>query len=80
MFKSKELQVKELFVLHEETKNFQIKGGKQLDFLADALELLSAKIDELEKDCEKKDKKISELEKKVDLWESKLGDSVDELE
>ena len=54
-------------MLHEEAKNFQIKGGKQLDFLADALELLSAKIDELEKDCEKKDKKISELEKKVDL-------------
>ena len=53
-------------MLHEETKNFQIKGGKQLDFLADALELLSAKIDELEKDCKKKDKKISELEKKVD--------------
>ena len=58
----------------------QIKGGKQLDSLADALELLSAKIVELEKDCEKKDEKISELEKKVDSLESKLGDSVDELE
>ena len=73
MFKSKELQVKELLVLHGETKNSQIKGGKQLDSLADALELLSAKIVELEKDCEKKDKKISELEKKVDSLESKLG-------
>ena len=73
MFKSKELQVKELLVLHEETKNSQIKGGKQLDSLADALELLSAKIVELEKDSEKKDKKISELEKKVDSLESKLG-------
>ena len=73
MFKSKELQVKELLVLHEETKNSQIKGGKQLDSLADALEFLSAKIVELEKDCEKKDTKISELEKKVDSLESKLG-------
>ena len=64
-------------MLHEDTKNSQIKGEKQLDFLADALELLSAKFDELEKDREKKDKKISE---KVESFESKLGDSVDELE
>ena len=79
MFKSLELQVKDLFVLHEDTKNSQIKGEKQLDSLADALELLTAKLDELEKDCEKKHKKISELEKKVISLESKLGDSVDEL-
>ena len=74
------MQVKDLFVLHEDTKNSQIKGEKQLDSLADALELLTAKLDELEKDCEKKHKKISELEKKVISLESKLGDSVDELE
>ena len=74
------MQVKDLFVLHEDTKNSQIKGEKQLDSLAGALELLSAKLDELEKDCEKKHKKISELEKKVMSLESKLGDSVDELE
>ena len=74
------MQVKDLFVLHEDTKNSQIKGEKQLDSLADALELLSAKLDELEKDCEKKHKKISELEKKVTSLESKLGDNVDELE
>ena len=61
-------------------KNSQIKGEKQLDSLADALELLTAKLDELEKDCEKKHKKISELETKVISVESKLGDSVDELE
>ena len=67
-------------MLHEDTKNSQIKGEKQLDSLADALELLSAKLDELEKDCEKKHKKISELEKKVTSLESKLGDNVDELE
>ena len=74
------MQVKDVFVLHEDTKNSQIKGEKQLDSLADALELLTAKLDELEKDCEKKHKKISELEKKVISLESKLGDSVDELE
>ena len=56
--KSIELQVKELFVLHEDTKNSQIKGEKQLDSLADALELLSAKFDELDKD-----KKILNLRK-----------------
>ena len=44
------------------------------------LKLLSAKFDELEKDPKKKDKKISELEKKVELLDSKLGDSVEELE
>ena len=51
--KSIELQVKELFVLHEDTKNSQIKGEKQLDSPSDALELLSVKSDELEKDHEK---------------------------
>ena len=78
--KSVELQVKELFVLHEDTKNSQIKSEKQLDSLADTLELLAAKFDEWEKDREKKDKKISELEKRIESLESKLGDSVDELE
>ena len=43
-------------MLHEDTKNSQIKVEKQLDSLADALKLLSAKFDELEKDCEKKEK------------------------
>ena len=46
-------------MLHEGTKNIQIKDEKQLDSLSDALELLSAKFDELEKDREKKDKNIS---------------------
>ena len=45
-------------MLHEDTKNSQIKGEKQLDSLADALELLSAKFDELDKD-----KKILNLRK-----------------
>ena len=78
--KSIELQVKELFVFHKDTENSQIKGESQLDSLEGALELLSAKFDELEKDCTKKEKKVSELERKVDSLESKLEDSLDELE
>ena len=66
-------------MLHEDTKNSDIKGEKQLDSLADVLKLLSAKLDELEKDREKKVRTISELEKKVELLESKLGDRVDEV-
>ena len=77
--KSIEREVKTLFVLHEDTKNPDIKGEKQLDSLADVLKLLSAKLDELEKDCEKKVRTISELEKEVELLESKLGDRVDEV-
>ena len=64
--KSIELQVTELFVLHEETKNFQIKGEKELDSVVDGVKLLSAKFDELEKDREKKDKKLYEVVKQVD--------------
>ena len=70
------VKVKELFVLHKDTKNSQIKEEKQLDSLADTPELLSTKFDELEKE----DKKISELEKNVDSLESKLGDWADELQ
>ena len=70
-------------MLHEDTKNTknsQKKCKKQLDSLANTLELLAAKFYELEKDNEKKDKKSSVLEKKVESLESKLGDSVEELE
>ena len=72
--KSTEVQVNELFILHENTKKSQIKDEKQLDSLADSLELLSAKFDELEKDREKKEKKNQNFNRQ------KLGDSVDELE
>ena len=70
--KSIELRVKELSVLHDNTKNVQIKGEKLLDSLVDALELLSAKFDELKKDRKKKDQKFSELERKVESLESNL--------
>ena len=62
--KSIEFLVKELFVLHEDTKISQIKGEKQLDSVADALDLLSVNLDELEKYREKKDKKFLNLRKK----------------
>ena len=67
-------------MFHKDTKNSPIKGERQLDSLEGALELLSAKFDELEKDCAKKEKKFPELERKVDSLESKLEDSLDELE
>ena len=56
--------MKELYVLHEDTKISQIKGEKQLDSVADALDLLSVNLDELEKYREKKDKKFLNLRKK----------------
>ena len=56
--------MKELFVLHEDTKISQIKGEKQLDSVADALDLLSVNLDESEKYREKKDKKFLNLRKK----------------
>ena len=56
--------MKELFGLHEDTKISQIKGEKQLDSVADALDLLSVNLDELEKYREKKDKKFLNLRKK----------------
>ena len=62
--KSIEFLVKELFVLHEDTKISQIKGEKQLDSVADAFDLLSANFDQLEKYREKKDKKFLTLRKK----------------
>ena len=47
-------------------KNSQIKSESQLDSLADALELLSAMFDELEKEHDQKDQKIYELEKELE--------------
>ena len=67
-------------MLHQDVKNSQTKGEKQLDYLVNALKLLSAKFDELEMDRKKKDKKKYELEKKVESLESKLGNSVDQVE
>ena len=61
-------------------KNSQIKSESQLDSLADALELLSAMFEELEKEHDQKDQKIYELEKEIEPLESKLRKNADELE
>ena len=55
-----ENQVKELFVLNEETKNAQIK-------VTESLEFFSNKFDELEKKSKKKNEKIKELEDTVHI-------------
>ena len=52
-FKSIKLQVNNI-LRPTDTKNSQIKGEKQSDSLADALELMSAKFDELERLQEKR--------------------------
>ena len=54
--KSIENQVKELFTFHEEAKESQIK-------VTEALEFMSAKFDDLEKEIKKKDERINQLEK-----------------
>ena len=61
-------------------KNYQIKSESQLDSLADALELLLAMFDELEKEHDQKDQKDYELEKETESLESKLRKNADELE
>ena len=55
-----ENQVKELFILNEETKNAQIK-------VTESLEFFSNKFDELERENKKKNEKIKELEETIDI-------------
>ena len=69
-------QVKELFILNEETRNAQIKVTK-------SLEIFSNKFDELDRENKKKNEKIRELEKTIDILTEKnqsLTSDVDELE
>ena len=71
-----ENQVKELFILNEETKNAQIK-------VTESLEFFSNKFDELERENKKKNEKIKELEETIDILTEKnksLTSDVDELE
>ena len=71
-----ENQVKELFILNEETKNAQIK-------VTESLEFFSNKFDELERENKKKNEKIKELEETIDILTEKnksLTNEVDELE
>ena len=74
--KNIENQVKELFILNEETKNAQIK-------VTESLEFFSNKFDELERENKKKNKKIKELEETIHILTKKnksLKSDVDELE
>ena len=74
--KNIENQVKELFILNEETKNVQIKVKELLEFF-------SNKFDELERENKKKNAKIKELEETIDILTEKnksLTSDVDELE
>ena len=71
-----ENQVKELFILNEETKNAQIK-------VTESLEFFSNKFDELEREHKKKNEKMKELEETIDNLTEKnksLTSDVDELE
>ena len=71
-----ENQIKELFILNEETKNAQIK-------VTESLEFFSNKFDELERENKKKNEKIKELEETIDILTEKnksLTSDVDELE
>ena len=71
-----ENQVKELFILNEETKNAQIK-------VTESLEFFSNKFDELERENKKKNEKIKELDETTDILAEKnksLTSDVDELE
>ena len=71
-----ENQVKELFILNEETKNAQIKVSESLEFF-------SNKFDELEREHKKKNEKMKELEETIDNLTEKnksLTSDVDELE
>ena len=57
-------QVKELFILNEETTNAQIK-------VTEALEFFSNTFDELERENKKKSKKIKELEETIHILKEK---------
>ena len=71
-----ENQVKELFILNEETKNAQIK-------VTESLEFFSNKFDEIERENKKEYEKIKELEETINILTEKnksLTSDVDELE
>ena len=53
------------FDLANTTNEIQIKGEQQLKYLTESVELISARFDEYEADCKKKDKIINSLDEKV---------------
>ena len=76
MLRNIEAQVKDLFQVNEETKISQIK-------VAESLDALLKKIDELETEIKNKDEKIQLLENRVELLEEEKesqGKEIDDLE
>ena len=69
-------QVKELFLLAQENKEKHIKGESDLSELTKAIDLISGKFDDYEREGRKKDKIIKKLKSKV----SDLNSSVKNLE
>ena len=63
--KNIETQMKELFVMYEESKNSGIKGEKQLESLTQSIDFLSSKFDEIKKDQKEKEEQIEILNNEV---------------
>ena len=57
--------MKEIFDLANTTNGSQIKGEQQLKCLTESVEFISARFDEYEANCKKKDELINSLEEKV---------------
>ena len=60
-----EKQVKELFLLAQENKEKDVKGGSGLNELTIALDLISGKFDDYERKTRMKNKVIEELKSEV---------------
>ena len=60
-----EKQVKELFLLAQENKEKDVKGGSGLNELTIALDLISGKFDDYERKTREKNKVIEELKSEV---------------
>ena len=60
-----EKQVKELFLLAQENKGKDVKGGSGLNELTIALDLISGKFDDYERKTRMKNKVIEELKSEV---------------
>ena len=71
-----QFQVKELLLLAQETKEKHIKGESDLSELTKAIDLISGKFDDYERERREKDKIIKDLKSKV----SDLNTSVKNLE
>ena len=71
--KNLEAKVMEIYELGNENKNMHIKGEKQLIDLAESVQFITSKFDELEKDRKEKEKIINNLKGEVSYLSEKLG-------